>query len=691
MSIQCHNANNLSVSDRLRLLSVRIKNSAGKVKGSGLLYVIHGEHRAYVLTAAHVVKAIPAQEVVVVECQKDKLDENNTDASKYEFEVHHEKVKCDSEYKPDSLVAHDRIHDAAIILLELDPIKHSWIEERGEVQFLSETGHGNLKGKPITGFGYPEYKQHKGKSIDEAYVEVKSQQACCSQYTEVKHTTHWNLYLDIADYESDDEFGGWSGSILVLSNNVPFVLAGIVLERYPGGQGGEFLGADMHCIRMLLEEELEKNQFGIKVRECHCSEEESIGSTYESVCDRMVPSPPAASFYIEGGYDDFICEVVRKARPNTPLILFGPAGCGKTELARAIPGEFEIDEVSYTIPFCPSEREGEEDIKASILATSTITGAPFTGGSEAEREKEFDRRLRILSTKDDGGHTIRKPRWIIIDDFYHPQKRFIELLRDPTFRRLLRQGNYLICTTRYNLKKAPNQYEVPPLFNTRKAHRRALRNHMNEQLQVPLCKQQFKKCYSLTGGNLLLADWTVKTLEWVKMKDVLKAMKTGVFCEKQNFTKIADERDGTVDSLENHIHKLYNIDCLDSAAQNFLALLQYVGRDGWERDHFLEFWEGNQNERINSLWENGWCVKKNQKISVDPALKLTCRVRKLTPDREELKQLLSKMYHTYTDSESTEHQLAIRAYYKAARKAVPALFDDEMQQWHSEICCVRGG
>lgn len=689
MSVQLHNVHDLSNSDQLRLLSVRIMDKNKVVKGSGLLYVIRGHEKAYVLTAAHVVNAIPEQNVVVVECQTDKLDENNVDNSKYVFEVCRSDIVIDSCYVPTPELAHGRIHDAAVIPLTLDPIKHCWMESREEAYFLSEKVE--LKDHRITGFGYPNYKQYMGKSIDEAYVEVRSSEACCSQHTAVHHTTQWKLCLDIVDYETKDEVGGWSGSILVLADHVPIILAGVVLERYPEGKGKEILGADMYCIRMLLENELQKNQSVITVREYPCAEKEAVVRASESLCDRMVPSPLAASFCIEGGYDDFIYELVRKAKPNTPLILFGPAGCGKTELARAIPGKFEIDEVSYTIPFCPSERVGEDDMKASILATSTITGAPFHEGSEKEREEEFDRRLKILSTKDDGGHTIRKPRWIIVDDFYHPQKRFTDLLRDPTFNLLRKQGNYLICTTRYNLDSGGNKYEVPPLFNTRKGHRRALKSQMYRLSQVPIHKRQFKKCYSLTGGNLLLADWTRKTLECVKMKDILKALKTGVFLKNEFCWEIEDERTGSRNSLENHIHDLYNIDDLKPEAKNVLALLQFVGRYGWARGPFMDLLSVPQKRCLATLTETGWCTRKNHKISIDPALKLTCRVRKLTPDQQELKELLGKMYNAYAGSKSTEHYTAIRAYFKAARKAVPAFFDDEMLRWHSEICGVQGG
>lgn len=697
MNGQFGSVHDLSDSDRLRLLAVRIMDQDGDVKGSGLLYVTHGCSMAFVLTAAHVVRNIPEKDIVVVECQTDKLDEKNSDKSIYSFEVEGSRIAVDPNYGRDDVrdVGPDEIRkfDAAVIPLELDPVRHAWMENRDEVCFLPDKTE--LMNQKVTGIGYPAYRQKKElisedvcevPAIDDAWDEANPDKAYCSQYTACKHTTSWKLELDITDFKSKEEDGGWSGCILVLSHQKPFVLAGVVLERYPDGKGKVIKGADMHHIRLLLEQELRKS-IGpeAQVRVFTGAQAQHCEPAPDDPVIKMVPTrQEKASFFIEESFDPFIREIMPRIKAGTTLFLYGPAGCGKSEVARAMPKLYKSDTQSFTIEFCTSESSDEEHMKATILATETITGKSFLGGTVAERDAEFKRRLEILRPKASHGNSGVK--WIIVDNFYHPNKRMSELLQESSYKQFTSLGNIVIFTTRYNPDAGGNCFEVPPLFNAWRAHRRAVRRQMSDLAKVSIRKQHFKKCYTLTGGNLLLADWTRKTLRWVEMKDILKAMKTGNFPAETFFGEIVDDRSRSERPLKDLVHDLYNTGCLEPEAQNVLALLQFVGRNGYSCKGFSQLLNQNQRTLLGRLANTGWCMVKDRKITMDPALKLTCRVRNLMPDQAELRELLEKMHSAYLDPRKKAHHSAIRAYYKAAKKAVPALFDADMLQWNREIC-----
>lgn len=307
LSVDC-----LSPSDKLRLLSVRImkeKNDEREVLGSGLLYIIHGHDKAYVLTAAHIMDNVADGDIILVECQCDKGDETNPIEDKYLFEVDCSKVIVHGEYKNgnDSTINEDkqRAFDAAIIPLKLDERKLSWLSKREEVLFPPDKIE--LKDQYVTGFGYPEYKQdsiekedgtYRVRAIYDACVEVKPDKAYCSSYPDGVHITTWKLELDVTDHESKEEEGGWSGSILVFRDRLPFVLAGIVLERFPGGKGRETLGADMYNLRELLAGRLKEDHLEVRIADCSVKQPQlqpKANKTEEAPAEKPA-MPPVSDF-----------------------------------------------------------------------------------------------------------------------------------------------------------------------------------------------------------------------------------------------------------------------------------------------------------------------------------------------------------------------------------------------------------
>lgn len=647
--------------ERLRLLSVRILNDKNTSFGSGFLY-IHNEVKAYVLTAAHVIQAIKDSDVIVIECPPDLDDERKEKGEDYRFTVDRSAARFANKEKTE--YAEDDVEDVAVIVLNVEA--HPRIQKRDKVGFAPENCL--CTEYSVTGCGYPVFKDYK--AIEKASVRAESGKAKCTKHT-ADHFMEWNLGIDVREPDSGEETHGWSGSVMVLADQEPFMLVGFVLSMPKGYKGGETYGADMYHARRIL-----KTEFGITVREAKASEKTLRDVAPANSGCGLPPSPPRSAFWIEGSRDTIINRMKSCATPNSPLFLCGPAGCGKTELARAIAAEYRLGGTSYTIQYLLSEIEGEDNLKASLLAAS-IDGQQFLGGTVEERETEFYTRMRRLRICEN-----QTPQWIIIDDLYHPEKTLEKLLHEESFQRLLELGHYLICTTRYDLN-GNNRFRVPFLFEDEEKHKCALLELIRTMSEgAEITAEQFEEYYELTDGNLLMADWTAKTLRTglVEMQEILDALKTGNFTNEDGFPEIADERTGIIAPFDAHICKLYNMDHLDSEDRKTVALLQFAGADGLAAK-LIKQWMPGMIKSVMKMLDNGWCGVKKQQYYMDPVLKLACRCNGVCPERGELKSLLYKMYEHYKSTKLPEHRAMIRAYYEAAS----CHFDEEMQMWHEEI------
>ena len=93
-------------------------------------------------------------------------------------------------------------------------------------------------------------------------------------------------------------------------------------------------------------------------------------------------------------------------------------------------------------------------------------------------------------------------------------------------------NNFLVCTTRCPAR-GNNRYEIPYLYENEDKHNCALLERMQYIAEgATITEKQFKEYLSLTGGNLLLADWTAKTLKWIDMDGVLYSLRTGDFSKE---------------------------------------------------------------------------------------------------------------------------------------------------------------
>lgn len=659
--------------DNLKRLSVRIMDSELKHLGSGLLYR-HDENNVFALTACHVVNRFGQDDEFLVECQPNEGEESLELREKYTFRVKGSDVR--SYYAPDTFPEKTyRENDAAVIKLDVEG--RDWLTERKQVMFpLKDMDMAEL---PMAGYGYPKGKNSKNEEVISSSCE-RTKEAICCEHIRGNHRIEWELGISVSDPYSDDETGGWSGCVLVLAETEPMVLAGSAFAIYSGYKFGKFRGADLHYHRKLLETE-----FGITVNEWVFEEEDLVEENPVGFCDGLDPSLDNASFYIAGSRDTFIDMLISKAVPNKPMILCGPVGCGKSEVARAIADRYEIGGISYTIPYRLSNRPGEENMMASVLAAS-IGGKIFRGGNRTERMLAFKKRIEFLSCPRSNGSEMYA-KWIIVDGLFHPRKSLDDLLREKSFNRLREMNNFLVCTTRCPAR-GNNRYEIPYLYENEDKHNCALLERMQYIAEgATITEKQFKEYLSLTGGNLLLADWTAKTLKWIDMDGVLYSLRTGDFSKENYWPNIYDDRTGKEAPLNVHICDLYDENQLEVEVQRTLPLLQFAEEKAITRRIF-KILPPEVKKHADTLYSAGlFHLKETEYLGakksyyLDPVFKLACRCKGLSPDSGDLKALLSNMHHFYQTPESSDYRAVIEAYFNAAS----SYFDDEMRQWHNEI------
>lgn len=657
-----------SFDERLGLLSVRVLDNSNVSQGSGFLY-IYDNKTAYVLTAAHVVQSV--EESFTIEFQPDLDDMDPKRDEDYRIRVNQTAVRyaCDGGINP----GEKRVDDVAVIELNIEGYPR--IQERDRAEFAPEKRR--WTGKNVIGNGYPRFKNEYW--IEEASVTAEANTSRCQKHLSTKHYVEWHLGIDVRDPDSGDETHGWSGGVMVLADREPFIMVGFVLTMPKEYKGGETYGADMYHARRILETE-----FGITVREARFPKTRRRKKTSVRSSCGFCPSPQRTRSWIYGSRDELIGRLKDIITPNNPMYLYGPAGWGKSELARAIAASHKRGGKSYTIKYCLSEfrdDHGGEDHMMNSILTAKCDDKPFLGGTRKEREAEFESRLKKL-----GKYAKQEPIWLIIDDFYHPHLPVDMLRGEVSFQRLLDLDLFLICTTRYDLDE-DEQYRIRYLFDDEGKHKHALRDLMHRRSKkAEITEAQFEEFFMLTNGNLLLADWVAKTLvdRGVQMSEVLYALRTGDF-SKASFEVISDERSKQDTTLKEHILRLYDWDCLLPGEKNMLALLQFADTEGISIDMFRKQLGTEQSRCLYNLVRCGWCRLDGNRHKLDHILKLACRCKGLVPDREELNELLLKMRDFYKTPESAAHREMIRVYYTA----VSAYHDDEAQLWYKETCCEQ--
>ena len=183
-----------------------------------------------------------------------------------------------------------------------------------------------------------------------------------------------------------------------------------------------------------------------------------------------------------------INEVINRFMINQEQVLFitGEAGIGKSELA------FSVGRKLAQLGYHVAKMVYEGSLRNAVLEL-------YPDISGVNEQIVFEKKLNTFMNSYDG-------EFVIVDNFYDPDKSFLEMQSDEVFRKLLSSNIHLIFVTRYQQIGIHSFYEVRSFDEDQQISLMrggGLEEYRDDQLAV-LCR--------LVGGNTLLCDMIGKLL-----------------------------------------------------------------------------------------------------------------------------------------------------------------------------------